>query len=124
MALKLWEKPPKSLARDLRGWGFAMSKHITKYISPYFNRVREDDTLVLTGVVAGIKRNDLSISSNNEGFILKVHSDPTWDTSVIPRWDDSDIFDFAAAKAKLEDGLLTIRVPQRQEKKPRQISIE
>lgn len=103
---------------------FVMSKHITKYISPYFSISHENDNLVLSGVVAGIKRNELNISSNDSGFILKVLDDPSFNTQLYCYKDESDEFDLSASKAKLEDGILTIRVPQRQERKPRQIHVE
>lgn len=93
----------------------------------------EDGSTVLEFALAGFKREDLSVSVQSEKRTVTISATAGGSgnddrriarrsfTKSYVNYDNS--LNFAAVTAKFEDGLLTVKMPRRQEEKPKIIEI-
>ena len=105
-------------------------------VFPLVNIFSEPDGYVVRLEIPGVSPEDLHIESQGRSVTIKGRREPRGpeDASFHRRERDSgefsrslqlpDSLDLMRAEASYKNGILTIRVPKREEAKPRQISIK
>jgi HSP20 family molecular chaperone IbpA len=104
-------------------------------VRPYFRSQEDEDGATLLVAIPGVKKDDLKLTLHESN--LKIEADRSdvlpegWrthrDTAASRRYalnvHLTSRFDGTNTTASLEDGILTLRVPVREEAKPRHIAV-
>lgn len=105
-----------------------------KFFKPAVNIIETEEGLTLTADVPGASREALDV--NVEKGVLTINAPISWSTSGTPIYREFELasyyrqfsipesLDHEKAKADLNNGILTIRVPKAEKSKPRKIEIK